>query len=87
MPRAASGNVRPPVPSKPVRDVGVAAEHRQRGDRHELERELRRRPTLPFNGYGEQVGIVFDGNYEGLGNDIFFFAEQLPQSYGAVMAP
>lgn len=25
-----------------------------------------------MNGYGEQVGIVFDGNYEGLGNDIFF---------------
>lgn len=25
-----------------------------------------------LNGYGEQVGIVFDGNYEGLGNDIFF---------------
>jgi Peptidase S46 len=25
-----------------------------------------------MNGYGEQVGIVFDGNYEGLGNDLFF---------------
>ncbi len=25
-----------------------------------------------LNGDGEQVGIVFDGNYEGLGNDIFF---------------
>ncbi|MEZ5426442.1 MAG: S46 family peptidase [Pyrinomonadaceae bacterium] len=25
-----------------------------------------------LNGNGEQVGIVFDGNYEGLGNDIFF---------------
>lgn len=25
-----------------------------------------------LNGYGEQVGLVFDGNYEGLGNDIFF---------------
>lgn len=25
-----------------------------------------------LNGKGEQVGIVFDGNYEGLGNDIFF---------------
>lgn len=25
-----------------------------------------------LNGRGEQVGIVFDGNYEGLGNDIFF---------------
>ena len=25
-----------------------------------------------MNGYGEQVGLVFDGNYEGLGNDIFF---------------
>jgi hypothetical protein len=25
-----------------------------------------------MNAYGEQVGIVFDANYEGLGNDIFF---------------
>lgn len=25
-----------------------------------------------MNEYGEQVGIVFDGNYEGLGNDYFF---------------
>ncbi len=25
-----------------------------------------------MNGRGEQVGIVFDGNYEGLGNDMFF---------------
>jgi len=25
-----------------------------------------------LNGNGEQVGIVFDGNYEGLGNDYFF---------------
>ncbi|MBS1796809.1 MAG: S46 family peptidase [Acidobacteria bacterium] len=25
-----------------------------------------------MNGNGEQVGIVFDGNFEGLGNDIFF---------------
>ena len=25
-----------------------------------------------MNGLGEQVGIVFDGNYEGLGNDIFY---------------
>jgi hypothetical protein len=25
-----------------------------------------------LNGRGEQVGIVFDGNYEGLGNDFFF---------------
>ncbi|MEK6335416.1 MAG: S46 family peptidase [Acidobacteriota bacterium] len=25
-----------------------------------------------MNGRGEQVGIVFDGNYEGLGNDFFF---------------
>jgi hypothetical protein len=25
-----------------------------------------------LNAYGEQVGIVFDGNYEGLGNDIFY---------------
>lgn len=25
-----------------------------------------------LNAYGEQVGIVFDGNFEGLGNDLFF---------------
>ena len=25
-----------------------------------------------MNAYGEQVGIVFDGNYEGLANDIFY---------------
>jgi hypothetical protein len=25
-----------------------------------------------MNGNGEQVGLVFDGNYEGLGNDIFY---------------
>jgi hypothetical protein len=25
-----------------------------------------------LNGHGEQVGIVFDGNYEGLGNDFFY---------------
>ncbi|MGI8669927.1 MAG: S46 family peptidase, partial [Aridibacter sp.] len=25
-----------------------------------------------LNGKGEQVGIAFDGNYEGLGNDFFF---------------
>lgn len=25
-----------------------------------------------MNGQGEQVGIVFDGNYEGLGNDFFY---------------
>ncbi|QQS42639.1 MAG: S46 family peptidase [Acidobacteriota bacterium] len=25
-----------------------------------------------LNGRGEQVGLVFDGNYEGLGNDMFF---------------
>jgi S1-C subfamily serine protease len=24
-----------------------------------------------LNGAGEQIGIVFDGNYEGLGNDMF----------------
>jgi len=28
-----------------------------------------------MNGYGEQIGIVFDGNYEGLGNDYFFSPE------------
>ena len=25
-----------------------------------------------MNAYGEQVGIIFDGNYEGLGNDLFY---------------
>jgi len=25
-----------------------------------------------LNAYGEQIGIAFDGNYEGLGNDFFF---------------
>ncbi len=25
-----------------------------------------------LNAYGEQVGLAFDGNYEGLGNDIFY---------------
>ncbi len=28
-----------------------------------------------LNAYGEQVGLVFDGNYEGLGNDFFFSNE------------
>ena len=28
-----------------------------------------------LNAYGEQVGLVFDGNYEGLGNDLFFSPE------------
>ena len=34
-----------------------------------------------LNAYGEQVGIVFDGNYEGLGNDIFF-----SDNYGRTIA-
>jgi Peptidase S46. len=34
-----------------------------------------------MNGSGEQVGIVFDGNYEGLGNDYFFSPE-----YGRTIA-
>lgn len=34
-----------------------------------------------LNAYGEQVGIVFDGNYEGLGNDVFFSPE-----YGRTIA-
>jgi hypothetical protein len=34
-----------------------------------------------LNGYGEQVGLVFDGNYEGLGNDIFYSAD-----YGRTIA-
>ncbi|MBA2736634.1 MAG: S46 family peptidase [Pyrinomonadaceae bacterium] len=25
-----------------------------------------------LNAYGEQIGLVFDGNYEGLGNDLFY---------------
>ncbi len=25
-----------------------------------------------MNGYGEQVGIIFDGNFEGLGDDLFY---------------
>ena len=25
-----------------------------------------------MNAYGEQIGLVFDGNYEGLGNDVFY---------------
>ncbi len=29
-----------------------------------------------MNGRGEQVGVVFDGNYEGLGNDFFYNAER-----------
>jgi hypothetical protein len=29
-----------------------------------------------MNGRGEQVGIVFDGNYEGLGNDFFYNEEK-----------
>lgn len=29
-----------------------------------------------LNGHGEQVGIIFDGNYEGLGNDFFYSAER-----------
>ena len=34
-----------------------------------------------LNAFGEQVGIVFDGNYEGLGNDIFYSAD-----YGRTIA-
>ncbi len=34
-----------------------------------------------LNAYGEQVGLVFDGNYEGLGNDVFFSAD-----YGRTIA-
>jgi len=34
-----------------------------------------------LNGYGEQVGIVFDGNYEGLGNDLFY-----SEDYGRTIA-
>ncbi len=34
-----------------------------------------------MNAFGEQVGIVFDGNYEGLGNDIFYDA-----NYGRTIA-
>lgn len=34
-----------------------------------------------MNAYGEQVGIVFDGNFEGLGNDIFY-----NENYGRTIA-
>lgn len=34
-----------------------------------------------LNAYGEQVGLAFDGNYEGLGNDIFYSAD-----YGRTIA-
>jgi len=34
-----------------------------------------------MNAYGEQVGIIFDGNYEGLGNDIFY-----DENYGRSIA-
>ena len=34
-----------------------------------------------LNAYGEQVGLVFDGNYEGLGNDIFY-----DKNYGRTIA-
>jgi Peptidase S46 len=34
-----------------------------------------------LNGAGEQIGIVFDGNYEGLGNDMF-----VSQEYGRTIA-
>jgi hypothetical protein len=29
-----------------------------------------------MNGRGEQVGIIFDGNYEGLGNDFFYNSDK-----------
>jgi S1-C subfamily serine protease len=34
-----------------------------------------------LNAYGEQVGLVFDGNYEGLGNDLFY-----DENYGRTIA-
>jgi hypothetical protein len=34
-----------------------------------------------LNAYGEQVGLVFDGNYEGLGNDIYY-----DDNYGRTIA-
>jgi S1-C subfamily serine protease len=34
-----------------------------------------------LNAYGEQVGLVFDGNYEGLGNDLFY-----DDNYGRTIA-
>ena len=34
-------------------------------------------PCIPArHGRGEQVGIIFDGNYEGLGNDFFYNEEK-----------
>ena len=34
-----------------------------------------------LNAYGEQIGLVFDGNYEGLGNDLFY-----DENYGRTIA-
>jgi hypothetical protein len=34
-----------------------------------------------LNAYGEQIGLVFDGNYEGLGNDLFYSGD-----YGRTIA-
>lgn len=34
-----------------------------------------------LNAYGEQVGLVFDGNYEGLGNDFYY-----DENYGRTIA-
>ncbi|MBA3631522.1 MAG: S46 family peptidase [Acidobacteria bacterium] len=34
-----------------------------------------------LNAYGEQVGLVFDGNYEGLGNDLYY-----DENYGRTIA-
>jgi hypothetical protein len=34
-----------------------------------------------LNANGEQVGLVFDGNYEGLGNDLFYSGD-----YGRTIA-
>ncbi len=34
-----------------------------------------------LNAFGEQIGLVFDGNYEGLGNDLFY-----DENYGRTIA-
>ena len=34
-----------------------------------------------LNGRGEQIGIVFDGNYEGLGNDFFYDRAKEPHDF------
>ena len=44
--------------------------HPQRLQTHNFPSSVTGSPIL--NGNGEQVGICFDGNFEGLGNDFYF---------------